>query len=517
LLLVVAAAAVLRLWGLADVPTGLNQDEAVNGYDAYALGLTLRDHHGHLLPVALEAFGDWASPLLTYLTIPFVRLLGLSVLAIRLPVALLGIASVPLLYVLVRKLYRRDDVALVAAALLAVAPWSILTSRFAIPPNIVPFFTVLFVLALSWCAADDAKGPSAIVRTALAAAAGAALTYTYPTQKLFVPLMIVVAAAIVLRKRPAQALVLAGVFALLVAPIYELALFHPETNERFRVVEITGTRLGRIAGVMMRYVLYLSPSSLFGSGDDDPTYHVPGFGTDLVVLAPFFYLGVFFAVLSALGRRSPLALRRTDAALLLAWLALFPVAGSLTRQYMHLLRGIHGFPLVPLFSAAGIAGLIGSIAPARLALALRALLALFVVVGSVRFSYAYFTRYPEISKAPYQYGLEALFAYLVAHRAECRSVAIDREVNQAYIYLLFYARRDPRSLPYDQLRPHRGRIARFENVQFDAKVTKARVAHLPLVDRVTDGSRTWYTVYDGRGSCLVRQEIPQDPTAPPPP
>lgn len=107
LLLIVAAASILRLYGLAHDPVALNQDEAVNGYDAYSLGLTLRDHHGNLLPVALQSFGDWASPLLTYITVPFVRLFGLSTWSIRLPVALFGIASVPLLYVLVRKLFGR--------------------------------------------------------------------------------------------------------------------------------------------------------------------------------------------------------------------------------------------------------------------------------------------------------------------------------------------------------------------------------------------------------------------------
>lgn len=36
-----------RLTQLQDFPRGLNQDEAVNGYDAYTLWLTGRDHHGN--------------------------------------------------------------------------------------------------------------------------------------------------------------------------------------------------------------------------------------------------------------------------------------------------------------------------------------------------------------------------------------------------------------------------------------------------------------------------------------
>ncbi len=57
----------LRFTSLSEIPPGLNQDEAVNGYDAYSLFLTGRDHHGHPFPFAgLESFGDWAAPLLTF-------------------------------------------------------------------------------------------------------------------------------------------------------------------------------------------------------------------------------------------------------------------------------------------------------------------------------------------------------------------------------------------------------------------------------------------------------------------
>ncbi len=66
LALIVAAA--LRCANLGGVPPSLNQDEAVSGYDAYSLLLTGRDHQGHPPSLAgLESFGDWASPILTFL------------------------------------------------------------------------------------------------------------------------------------------------------------------------------------------------------------------------------------------------------------------------------------------------------------------------------------------------------------------------------------------------------------------------------------------------------------------
>src|SRR5205085_920248 len=75
-LLVLAAllvGAALRFADPRGVPPALNQDEAVIGYDAYSLLHTGRDHLGHPFPFAgLESFGDWVSPLLTFLTVPAV-------------------------------------------------------------------------------------------------------------------------------------------------------------------------------------------------------------------------------------------------------------------------------------------------------------------------------------------------------------------------------------------------------------------------------------------------------------
>ncbi|MDB5040058.1 MAG: hypothetical protein JWN27_784 [Candidatus Eremiobacteraeota bacterium] len=511
LLLIVAAASILRLYGLAHDPVALNQDEAVNGYDAYSLGLTLRDHHGNLLPVALQSFGDWASPLLTYITVPFVRLFGLSTWSIRLPVALFGIASVPLLYVLVRKLFGRNDVALVAAGLLAIAPWSIITSREALPPNIIPFFTILFILALLWAAEEGRGNATSTVRAAVAAAVGALLTYSYPTQKLFVPLMIVAAVLIYFRRRPACACILVGVFVLLVTPIYVLLIAHPESNFRFKDVVLPGGPLHRLGGFALRYVLYLSPIALFGRGNADLTYDVPGIGRNFAVLAPFFYLGVFFTTLTA-TRRLQAPMRRSDAALLLTWLALFPVAGSLTATHMHLLRAIHGFPLVPIFSAAGFLWLTRAVASATVATAAQVSMTCVALFATLDFSQSYLTKYPDASKARFQYGLAELFTFVLPHQAQFGSIVVDAKINQPYVYVLFYSRWDPRKIDYHEVDGgEKAHVVRLGKFRFEA-VTEQRIAKARLIFRVDDGSRTWYSAYDVRGTLVVKQGVPRDDT-----
>ena len=110
LLLIIFTAAVSRIYDLQNNPPALNQDEAVNGYDAYALGNTWKDHHGASFPQPmLESFSDWTSPLITYITIPFVKVFGLSEFSIRLPVAIMGVLSVLLFYILIRQILKNKN------------------------------------------------------------------------------------------------------------------------------------------------------------------------------------------------------------------------------------------------------------------------------------------------------------------------------------------------------------------------------------------------------------------------
>src|SRR5512140_1833925 len=95
LIVAIVVGGILRFARLKDVPPGFNQDEAVNGYDAYSLFLTGRDQHGHPFPFAgLESFGDWVSPFLTFVTAPAVGLLGLDVGVVRGVTAALGVLAI---------------------------------------------------------------------------------------------------------------------------------------------------------------------------------------------------------------------------------------------------------------------------------------------------------------------------------------------------------------------------------------------------------------------------------------
>ncbi|HLY26294.1 MAG TPA: hypothetical protein VKQ72_08135 [Aggregatilineales bacterium] len=103
LALIVAGAGLIRLYALGTYPQRFNQDEMVQGYDAWSLWQTGRDHHGALLPLNFQAFNDYIPPLGNYITAPFVGLFGLDETTTRLPTAVLGIATIVLVGLLGRQ------------------------------------------------------------------------------------------------------------------------------------------------------------------------------------------------------------------------------------------------------------------------------------------------------------------------------------------------------------------------------------------------------------------------------
>jgi len=90
-LLFLLLAAFLRLFNLANFPTGINADEAAIGYNAYSLierGKMSMEPLGQFI---FKSFGDYKPGLYFYLVLPLVKFFGLNAWSVRLPSALLGI------------------------------------------------------------------------------------------------------------------------------------------------------------------------------------------------------------------------------------------------------------------------------------------------------------------------------------------------------------------------------------------------------------------------------------------
>ncbi len=207
--------AVLRLLGLGFFPPGLNQDEASTGCDAWALLVSGMDRNGDSWPVLFTSWGSGQNALYAYVLLPLLALLGRSVTVLRLPAALLGTLSLFLIWRMGRR-HGGPVMGLCALGLLALDPWHLLISRWALESNLLPFCLLLGVYFLDL--ALDGR-PWCILSAAAALALG---LYAYGTAFLFLPLFLLPCCLLLLRRRfPVLPFLAAlGLFILLALPVF---------------------------------------------------------------------------------------------------------------------------------------------------------------------------------------------------------------------------------------------------------------------------------------------------------
>jgi 4-amino-4-deoxy-L-arabinose transferase-like glycosyltransferase len=137
----------LRTYQLTTSPLGLSENEASIGYNAYSLFKTGKDETGRLLPLSFESFGDDKSPIPIYLNVPFVAILGLNELSVRLASVFGGIFSILLLFILARLVTNKYS-ALMSALLLSISPWHVQISRTDAQVSYALVFFLLFLIFL---------------------------------------------------------------------------------------------------------------------------------------------------------------------------------------------------------------------------------------------------------------------------------------------------------------------------------------------------------------------------------
>src|SRR5687767_8336851 len=106
LLLIVILGLFLRVYKIDSVPPGLTWDEAALGYNAYSISQTLKDEYGNFLPLTLTSFGDYKPAFYAYLIIPFMLILGLTEIAVRLPSVLAGTGFILVVYFLIKHIFK---------------------------------------------------------------------------------------------------------------------------------------------------------------------------------------------------------------------------------------------------------------------------------------------------------------------------------------------------------------------------------------------------------------------------
>ena len=279
LLLIVLLAAALRLISLGQSPPGLNQDEATNAWNTQCLLKTGKDQVGKSWPIFYtRGLGGNRSTLFIYLSIPFQAIGGLNILTMRLPAAVVGIAAVLLIYLIAKRLFDQN-VALLAALLLALNPWQLYQSRWGHEASVAPLFGIVPLAMLLWANMPIQKDKLQTPRPIIAAFAGAITgicCYGYHAIRIFIPTFLLLAILLTLpewwrqiktRKGALAIAAFAATFALTFGPLAWQHIFHPEGIARHAQYQpnwIGSDPLSAaLKNIPLRYIRHFSLEFLF--------------------------------------------------------------------------------------------------------------------------------------------------------------------------------------------------------------------------------------------------------------
>ncbi|NBT20225.1 MAG: phospholipid carrier-dependent glycosyltransferase [Proteobacteria bacterium] len=391
LLVITALGLTFRLWDLGTLPPSPDPDELSIGYNAWSILETGRDEFGTPYPTAFRAFGEYKRPAFIYAAVPSIALFGPTTWAIRLPGAIAGTLTVPVLYALAVSLFGNRAIGLLAATGLAFSPWHLQFSRGAREAAFITLAVTLLALCLTR-ATTLILGTSTtgvLPRRVHVWAAGASLAmllamYSYPGGVVFTPLM-VGASAWILRshlRRTALSWVIA--IAIVGVGAFPLArqLLDGRVGARFAqasllndvdLQKLATKRIERDVQLGIPWILdhpyalaarravdayagHFNPTYLFTRGDDQPRHHGTDTGQLYLWDAPLILAGLVI-----------LARRRTHPAYQFTglWLLIGPVPASLATEAPHAVRSIVMLPAWYLAGGIGAVAIWNRLRPTR--------------------------------------------------------------------------------------------------------------------------------------------------------
>lgn len=435
---IILIAIILRFYRLGQIPAGAEEDETSAAVDAYSLLTHGTDRWGNHLPIYLPSWGSGQNALLSYLNIPFVKLFGLNVLAVRLLPATLGVLTVLLLYVLVKKLFDARA-GLIAAFLLCISPWHIMMSRWSLESNLLPFFLLLGVTTLVYCYESRRRQwliPFSLVFLAIS-------FYSYATSVFVIPSLILLYALFNYRtiwRYKWSFLLSLVVFVVISFPFLLFLLDNyvlhstPEFVKHlpFTVPLLISSRLEQVSGGD----LLINNARFLASGFNDGVIWktMPGYPPLSVLTIPLACIGIYFNIKQ----------RKKYGLMLVLWVAavlpifLFYNLNSNRANSLYL-------PLIAL-SAVGLLGLYETIQVKQTRMAFISILLVITTVFSGMFCYDYFKHYNGLLQStPYYIGFGPALDHATSAANPGELIFVSEQINKYHRsdVLLFYLKADP--------------------------------------------------------------------------
>lgn len=469
LIAILVLAAVLRIWNLGDVPPSASMDEASIGYNAYSVTKIGVDEFGDFPLISQRGYDDWRRSTYLFLVIPFVRILGLTAVAIRLPAVLLSVLSVWAVYHIVLLLFVKSSkpavmTSLLAALLLAVSPWHVYISRLGHESNAYLSFFIFGILFFLQGIKQKSKMLFSMMCFILA-------LISYYAGQVIVPLLGMGLIVIyrntifsILSKDSKMRLAAVICILVLIPVLWTIfspsamvrfsgtSAFRPEANQREfdRSVQLRNQavanhdvigeirhnrRLFGLGVFLSGYVSHFSPVWLFTNSGSEP-FKVPHLGLLYIWELPFLLVGLaaFFwsRKIDPRGKK-----------LVFLWIILSPFPAAVATQAPHAMRSYTLAPVLVLFSAFGLAYIFTQWN--KFKVLTYGALGFFIVWSLWTYYGNYFKIFPREQSRSFHYAMSQAVPYVLNHQAQYDKVVFSNENNlyQSYMLFLYYSTYDP--------------------------------------------------------------------------
>ncbi len=420
----------IRLIAIDQYPQGLNVDEASAGYEAYSILNYGMDRNGNRLPVFLVAWGSGQNALYSYILIPFIKILGLSIFSIRLPMALIGCISLIIMYKMLKNI-ADEKTAIIGTGFFAICPWHIMKSRWGLESNLFPDIILLSVYTLI-CARKSNKNYLLYLAFAIAGTSA----YAYGTSYFFLPIFIVPMLIYFIKKKEItikQAIISLGVVCIVSLPIIIFVIINkfdlPQISLPFVTIpRIYENRFEELSSIFSTDFIKNSLINfkdsikmLITQNDGLPWNSVQGYG----IIYPFSILFVIIGIYQSFKKKKGYN-TIINFWFISAFLLLFVCEPNINRC---------NIIIIPMIYYA-IVGICKVIEKNKI---LETIIIAFYLVEFVLFSYEY--RSMDYSKySTFQDNIEEVIDYV--EKAKVDNIYMEYSFKEPYIYVLFYAKKD---------------------------------------------------------------------------
>ena len=446
LISIIVLAFILRIFKVTFSPPSLYWDEVALGYNSWSISQTGKDEYSQALPIFFQSFDDYKLPLIFYVLVPFVKILGPTPLAVRLPIVIIGTLTVFFTYLLVKKLLGRLDakIALFASFLLAVSPWHLQFSRVTFESSLA-----LLNLTIGFYLLIQALQSFKFKHWFFAGLFFVLSLYSYYTPRTIIPFIALGVFIIHFRSIIAhwKTVLFSQIPNLLLLIPFILFMFQPEATIRLKQVSIfsqsetlsnyishqqqDSSFFSRIIyhryfahtkQFITNYLDHFSPEYLFlPAGDGNPRHAPRHSGLLFFIILPLLVLGLK---------------RFKQYPLIIIWLLSAPLAASLAIDSPHANRNLPFIIPLIILATLGLSQIIKNKFKFIKTLCILGTL----VLSFELFSYLndYYRLSHNITANAWGDGYPQLISYLKQNQSKYQQVFITGEYWQPYLYFIFY-------------------------------------------------------------------------------